>query len=77
MTDNLLLLFIVGVIIIFMSAAAVYTCIIRPFMDEREYIKGELNRSDDEEYFYWEQELKNFYIDHIPVIGWFIRKFRR
>lgn len=48
-----------------------------PFVETREYIKREINRSDDREYYYWKHELKMLYIEHIPILGWFIRRFKR
>lgn len=69
--DMILLL---GVIfLIFFVTLAFYFNVIAPFVQEREYIKREINRSDGEEYYYWKRKLRRLYLAHIPIIGRFFR----
>ncbi len=69
--DMILLL---GVIfLIFFATLAFYFNVIVPFVQEREYIKREIKRSDGEEYYHWKRELKRLYLAHIPIIGRFFR----
>ena len=46
-----------------------YFYVVMPFIEERNYIKMEMQRSDDEEYYYWKRELKRLYLSQIPIIG--------
>lgn len=75
--DNLLLFCVVLFPILFLCILAVYFNTIRPFSEAREYIKMEMMRTDGEEYNYWKHELKMLYVEHIPILGWFIRRFKR
>lgn len=76
-TDNSFLFFAILFPILFLCILALYFDVIRPFSETREYIKMEMQRSDGEEYYYWKNELKKLYIEHIPIFGWLIRKFKR
>ena len=45
-----------------------------PFKEDRDYIKQEMERSfDEEEYRYWQRELKRLYLRSIPLIGRFFK----
>ena len=56
----------------------IYFKVFRPFSERRRYIKMEMMQSDEgAEYNYWKRELKKLYIEHIPILGWFIRRFKR
>ena len=68
---------IIGLPILILCILGLYLNVIQPFVETREYIKREINRSDDREYYYWKRELRNLYIEHIPILGWFIRRFKR
>ena len=68
---------IIGLPILILCILGLYLNVIQPFVETREYIKREINRSDDREYYYWKCELRNLYIEHIPILGWFIRRFKR
>ncbi|MGN0458441.1 MAG: hypothetical protein ACI4IL_05685, partial [Eubacterium sp.] len=57
---------IIGFPILFLCILGLYLNVIQPFVETREYIKGEINRSDGGEYYYWKRELRNLYIEHIP-----------
>lgn len=71
-------LFCVFVILMFiLCILGIFLNVIIPFMEARAYIKDEINRSEGEEYYHWKRELKKLYIEHIPIFGWLIRKFRR
>jgi len=55
-----------GIFIILLAAFLVFIILyigfIFPFIKERDYILREINRATDEdEYFYWKEELKNLY----------------
>lgn len=69
-----MILFLGTIFLIFFIILAVYFNVIAPFMEKRNRIKMEMQRSDGEEYYYWKGKLKKLYIEHIPIIGRFIRK---
>ncbi len=69
----MLIFIIVSVIFIFL-VAALYIGVFIPFSDRRREIKSELSRSDGREYDYWQKQLKNLYLSHIPIIGLFIKR---
>lgn len=70
---NTYLLAIFIVIIGFFIIFAFYLKVVMPFMEERNYIKKEIKRSDGEEYYHWKKELKRLYLVHVPIIGRFFR----
>lgn len=76
-TTDKLLCCIFGLVIFLLFVSMLYINIILPFTQARKYIKAEIDRSDGEEYYYWKRELRNLYIEHIPILGWFIRRFKR
>ena len=69
--------YIVVLPIIFICIFAFYMNVIHPFTEEKKYIKSEMRRSYGDEYYYWKRELRNLYIENIPVFGWIIRRFKR
>lgn len=77
-TDTILndeiLIFIAALIIgLFIILAFIFN-IFLPFMEERDYIKMEMQRSyEEDEYRYWRRELKYLYLRSIPLIGRFFR----
>ena len=73
--NNTLLLIFFAIFLLLISAIILYFKVIYPFLDERKYIKMELNRSSGEEYLYWKKQLKKLYLTQIPLIGYFIKKY--
>lgn len=71
--EDAFLLFVFVVIIGSFVVLAFFINVVMPFMKERDYIKMEMQRSDDEEYYYWKRELRRLYLSHIPIIGRFFR----
>ena len=72
-----IILFLVLLILAFFITIMTITWInkIVPFLEEREYIKMEMQHSFDEgEYHYWKRELKQLYLQAIPLIGRFFDK---
>lgn len=67
--EDLFLLFVLIVMIVFFIIFVFYFYVVMPFIEERNYIKMEMQRSDDEEYYYWKRELKRLYLSQIPIIG--------
>ncbi len=60
----------VGVFLLLVFIFNVYI----PFKSERDRIKIEMSDAiDDEEYLYWKRELREFYINQIPIVGFIIR----
>jgi len=77
-TDTLIndefLLFAVAIIIGSFIIIALFVNFFIPFKEERDYIKMEMDRSyEEEEYFYWGRELKYLYLRSIPLLGRFFR----
>ncbi len=68
------LLFVLICIIGLLIVIAFYINVLRPFLDDRQYIIMEMKRSDGGEYRYWKRELKLLYISLIPIIGRIICK---
>ena len=64
-------LFFIFIIVISFFVLAFCFNVVKPFMEERDYIKMEMRRSDEEEYYYWKKELRRLYLSHIPIIGRF------
>jgi len=64
---------IIVFVLLFFGAFSFYVNVIVPFLDERKYIKAEMETSEGEEYKYWKNELKFLYLRHIPIIGRFWR----
>lgn len=72
-TDTILLAILI-IFMLFLIVMALCMNVLIPFIDKRNYIKMEMMRSDEDEYYYWKQELRNHYLEHIPILGWFIRR---
>ncbi len=63
---------------VILCIAAFYVNIVRPFLENRRYIKAEMHRAYNEsEYRYWKRELKKLYISQIPIFGKIIVKRMR
>ncbi len=43
--------------------------VIVPFLQDKRFIEGEMERTDGETYRYWENELKKLYLSQIPLVG--------
>ena len=71
--DDTFLIFAFIVIIGLFIVLAFLFNVVMPFIKDRDYIRMEMQRSNDEEYYYWKRELKRLYISHIPIIGRFFR----
>lgn len=55
---------------LFLSFLVLYFYIIKPFAEDKAYIKIELGRADNKnELRYWNLELKKLYLSHVPFIG--------
>ena len=67
---------IFGFPILLLCIMGICVRVIHPFMKTRAYIKGEINRSEGREYYYWKRELRKLYIEQIPILGWLIKKFK-
>lgn len=73
--DSQFLVFLAGLTVIILSLLALYFIRIRPFLEERHYIKMEIKRSFDEtERKQWQKELRMLYIRQIPFIWHFFDK---
>ncbi len=60
-----IIIFLLGTLFVF----GFYISCWLPFKEMRDYIKMEMERSlEDEEYLYWENELKKLYINNIPIL---------
>ncbi len=72
-------LLIIATIIGFFLFLLIFINIYLPFKDERDYIKMEMERSDDEEeYLYWQRELKMLYMSKIPIVHFIAQnKYKR
>ena len=73
-TDVLLnedsLLFIAAIIAVVYTISVLCVKVFIPFKKQRDYIKMEMKRSDEEqEYRYWRNELKKLYLQAIPLVG--------
>ncbi len=45
------------------------------FMEERKYIKMEMERTEGNEYLYWRHKLKLLYLGSIPLFGAFLYRW--
>ena len=69
---NAIILIVVAIFLI-----ALYVKNVVPFLQERSYIKMEIERSFSEsEAAYWKKELKKLYIEHIPIFHFFLWDFQ-
>lgn len=68
-TENMAPLFLI-ILVCFFAVLALYFKVIKPFSQDRAYIKMEMNRAfDEKEYRYWKRQLKKLYISYIPFVG--------
>ena len=67
------LIAVMAVIIGFFLIFALVINLYLPFKNKRDYIKMEMSRSDDNEYYYWKRKLKKLYLSYIPIIGRFFK----
>lgn len=59
-----------AIIIIAILGVLLYANVVVPFANAKAYIKMELSRAfNDEQYRYWKRQLRNLYIERIPIIG--------
>ena len=75
LNDNLYsLIMLTSMILIYLLLLFVFKALI-PYLKQRKYIKGEMDRSFSErEYRYWKRKLKRLHLDYIPVIGGVIKR---
>ena len=60
------------VILLALAFTCLYVEVIAPFMDERKYIRTEMERAYDEsEYIHWQHEMKRLYRRYIPILRFF------
>lgn len=72
--QNEILLFLFIIVLVFFLFLALWFNSIAPFLEERKYIKMNMNRSfKKSEYRYWKRQLKLLYLRSIPLIGRFFR----
>ena len=65
---------LVIILVLIMIIFAFCENVIIPFLDERSYIKMEINRSDSSsERRYWKKKLRKSYLKQIPLIGLFFK----
>ncbi len=66
-------------IFVFALIVKIYTNVWIPFINERNHIKMEMQRSTGKKKEYWKRRLNILYLLHIPIIGMFIinRKYKR
>lgn len=70
------LYYIVLIIIILFCILVFYVYVIKPFVEEKRYIKSEIKRAyNEKERKYWKKKLKKLYIAYIPIIGRKILKY--
>lgn len=75
MESSILIIGIIGTVVAAVCVFMLCQTVIKPFFDERAYIKVEMSRSlSDREYRYWERQLKKLYIRSIPFVGRFFVK---
>lgn len=79
MIDDVTVCFIATVFVfVFVIVAAFVIYVILPLKEERDYIKMEISRSDEEdERKAWERELEEFYINRIPVVRRLYYRFKK
>lgn len=64
------LTYILGFIIVAILGILLYANVILPFKSAKAYIKMELSRAfSDEQRRYWKRQLRNLYVERIPIIG--------
>ena len=66
--DIILRTFIIVLILSFVIIAYILS-VVKPFVERRDFIKMEMQRTMGPEHFFWKRELKLLYISHIPFVG--------
>ena len=76
-TDNniaVLLFMLIAAAVLFVVLVLVIVQVVIPFTRDRNYIKMEIDRADNEkDYKFWKKQLKRLYLKHIPIVGFFIK----
>lgn len=73
--ENSIVIIGIGGIVIAICVFVLCRSVIKPFFDERAYIKIEMSRALSEgEYHYWESQMKKLYMRNIPLLGRFFGK---
>lgn len=69
----LLLIVLFFVLLFFMFAF--YQKVIKPFQDDRKYIKLQLSKAyDNDEYRFWKRELRRLYLIRVPFVGAILKR---
>ena len=63
------------VALVFSVVMIIYHCTLVPLLKKRRHIKTKIYYSDGEEYLFWKNELKQFYVQHLPFFGKIIVRF--
>ena len=64
------LTYIIAFFIIVIFGALFYANVVLPFKSAKSYIEMELSRAfNDEQRRYWKRQLRNLYVERIPIIG--------
>lgn len=59
-----------ALVILFFAASFFLVYVLKPFIEDRQYIKSEIKRAHSKNSRqYWKGELKKLYISYIPIIG--------
>ena len=69
---NFVILILGACLLLFFIAVFIVKFIVRvyvPFLDERDFILMEIDRTHGDERIHWKHELKRLYISQIPFIG--------
>lgn len=67
---------VIGLLLVLALFTGLRFCIIKmvPFINNRRYIKMELERADSErEYRHWQREMRRLYADAMPVLRLFMK----
>ena len=72
--EKFLLLILITLITSFL-AIAYFLSVVKPFVEKRDFIKTEIQRTMGPEQYFWKRELKMLYVYHIPLIGKIIFNF--
>lgn len=64
------LTYIIAFFIIVIFGVLFYANVVLPFKSAKSYIEMELSRAfNDEQRRYWKRQLRNLYVERIPIIG--------
>ena len=68
------IILLVVMVVVYLLLLLVFKGIL-PYMKQRKYLKGELDRAlSEREYKYWNKKLRRLYLDYIPILGKIIKK---